>query len=155
MKPKHDVKFLKNLGQFVIAPIIGLLLAIAAVIGGSISGGFAILFGGFIWMAMTFVVLVIFDKFVIKKAVAENERYEREYKEKIRRLMEMDNDPDAYEEYDNTGFVDDRFEEEKTGIDEYQKQIIKEKEERQKAREDQDRAVLRELDYGENDLKDE
>ena len=130
MKPKHNVKFLKNLGQFFIAPVLGLLLAIAAIKGGSIPGYFAFIFGAFIMFAMTFVVLFIYDKVVIKRAVRENEEQEREYKERIHRLMEEENDPDAYTEYDEVNYVDDRFEEEKTGIGEFEKQ--KEQEEAEK-----------------------
>jgi hypothetical protein len=147
MKPKYDVKMLKNLGQFIVAPVLGLMLAIIAVRAGSIPGGFAFIFGGFVWMAMTFVVLVIFDKLVIKKCVAANEQYEKEYKDKIHRLMEEDNAQDAYDEYNDTGFIDDRFEEEKTGLTEYEKQKLKQKEEAEKAKEAEGKAVLRELDY--------
>ena len=63
-------------------------------------------------MAMTFVILVVYDKFVVKRCIAENERQEKEYREKIRRLMDEDNSSGDLGEYDDTGFVDDRYEEE-------------------------------------------
>lgn len=134
MKPKHNVRFIKNLGQFVISPLLGLLLAIAAVMGGSIPGYFGFIFGAFIWFAMTFIILFIYDKVVVQKAIRENEEQEKEYKEHIHRLMEEENDPDAFSEYDETNYVDDRFEEEKTGIGEYEKRKEKENAEREARR---------------------
>jgi ABC-type uncharacterized transport system substrate-binding protein len=50
--------------------------------------------------------------------------------------MEEENDPDAFSEYDETNYVDDRFEEEKTGIGEYEKQKEKENAEREARRQE-------------------
>jgi len=143
MKPKYDVKFLKSLGQYFIAPFVGLILAVIAVKAGRIPGGFALIFGGFIWMAMTFVILVVYDKFVVKRCIAENERQEKEYREKIRRLMDEDNSSGDFGEYDDTGFVDDRYEEERTGMDEYERR----KSMKKKNDEEEPGVQLRELDY--------
>ena len=70
-------------------------------------------------------------------------RQEKEYREKIRRLMDEDNSSGDFGEYDDTGFVDDRYEEERTGMDEYERR----KSMKKKNDEEEPGVQLRELDY--------
>ena len=153
MKPKHNIRFIKNLGQFFIAPLLGLILAILAILGGSIPGYFAFIFGAFIMFAMTFVVLFIYDKLVVQRFIRENEEYEKEYREKIRRMMEEENDPNAYSEYDDTGFVDDKYEEERTGKGEFEKNAEKKQAEKEAEKQRQLEALEAAAQSGERELK--
>lgn len=107
MKEVHDVKMIKNIGQFVVTPILGILLTILALKAGRIPGGWAFIFGGFIFIAMASVVLVLFDKFVVKKIQASNEAIEKAEKERLRKMIEEENDPDAYPEYDDSTYLDE------------------------------------------------
>ena len=101
MKEVHDVKFIKNIGQFVVTPILGILLTILALKAGRIPAGWSFIFGGVIFIAMASVVLIAFDRLVVKKVIASNERIEKERKEKLRKMIEEENDPNAYPEYDD------------------------------------------------------
>ena len=101
MKNTYDVDHIKNIGQFFVCPLLGIFLAILAIRGGGITGYWAIMFGVIIFIGLTLMLLVVFDKLIIQRIIENNERIEKERKAHIRKLMEEENDPNEYTEYDD------------------------------------------------------
>lgn len=101
MKEVHNVNAFKNLGQWFLCPIIALWLAVKAVQAGGIYGYFGLIFGALIFLSMWALLLVIYHKLVVEKIMKSNEKIEAEEKAQLRKMIEEENDPDAYPEYDD------------------------------------------------------
>lgn len=101
MKEVHDINVVKNIGQFFVCPVIGIVIAVLAIKGGSITGYFAFLFGGLIAIGFTLASLVVYDKLIVQRVQESNERIQKAEKERLRKMIEEENDPDAYPEYDD------------------------------------------------------
>lgn len=97
---KHDVKFFKNVGQFLVCPILALFMATLAMKVSMIKGYFSFMFGGIIFCAFTYVFVMIMDKLFIKPMEETNARIEKEEKERILRMIAEENDPDEFPEYE-------------------------------------------------------
>ena len=93
-KEKHDVKFFKNVGQFLICPILSLVFATLAMRTSRITGYFSFLFGGIIFCAFTYVFVMIMDRVIIRPMEQNNARIKQEEREKLLKMIAEKNDPD-------------------------------------------------------------
>lgn len=100
-KEKHDVNFFKNVGQFIICPILAFFFSMLAMKTSRITGYFSFLFGGIIFCAFVYVFVVIMDKLIIAPMEENNARIEQEERENLLRMIEEENDPDEYSEYND------------------------------------------------------
>ena len=101
MKEVHNINVIKNIGQWGICPILGLFLAVKAIQAGRVTGYFAFMFGALIFLAMWGVLLVIYHILIVSKVQASNDRIEKERRDALLKMIEEENDPDEYPEYDD------------------------------------------------------
>ncbi len=101
MKDQYNVIFIKNLGQWCVCPILAFSIAVKAIKAGNISAYFGFLFGALIFLAMWAILLLAYHKLFVERIVAINERNKEAERARIRSMIEEENDPDDYPEYDD------------------------------------------------------
>ena len=100
MGEKYNINRIKNLGQWVLCPILAFSLAVKAIKAGGVSGYFGFLFGALIFLAMWAIFLFIYHKLFVERRIRHNEEVEAANKARIRSIMEEENDTDEYSDDD-------------------------------------------------------
>lgn len=94
MNDRYNVNLIKNVGQWVLCPIIAFSLSIKAIKAGNITGYFAFLFGALIFLAMWAILLMLYHKLFVERVIRRNEEEREAERARIRSIMEEENDPD-------------------------------------------------------------
>ncbi len=101
MEDRYNIKALKNLGQWVVCPMLAFSIAVKAIKAGNITGYFGFLFGALIFIAMWALLLTLYHKLFVERIIAKNEAAKEAERARIRSIMEAENDPDVYPEDDD------------------------------------------------------